>query len=510
MQRGLLARARARHAAYDLVAFGAAGTRSARDLWCDVARVARALPNAPLGSEVPLVIRTDRYALLVAVLSAWTRGYVPCLPPEHDREAITALATGKSCASVLHDTASGIPLQISGLLGQGSDDDTLSADVAELACATRVYARNLDNALSPQRWGEDWLGQAAALLDLVGLKPGQRCATSVGPGHPHGVVLGVLLPLLGNAAFLREPLPPHALGAQLSALAVDVLVSVPAHVGELLEGTAQTKAKLARLVSALDPLEPELATQVSARLGASVQDLASEARQIPVLRSSDAAPLAAPDEDAEARALLQFLRAQPGVRDAAVVRLLHPAPARLCVGVTGEAFNLAALRAQLALRSEHAELLALRDLRRDAIGRFRPSELLRQFRLRPNGEPIQFELVFGASSARALANGSEHRTDVHIPLDYPYFDGHFPGYPILPGAAQLSELILPCVRRARPELRRLMQMSRLKFSGRIQPGDTISVALTLQPSSPALDFALWRGTTLCSAGSLSFASEAAR
>jgi hypothetical protein len=513
-----LARARARCAADDLIAFGAAGARSSLDLWRDVAHVAAALPAAPLGSEVPLVIRNDRYALLVAILAAWTRGYVPSLPPEHDREAITALASSKACASVLHDTASGIPLQIGNLLGKGAQVDAHAGLSSDLDARTRVYARGLDNTLEPKDWGEAWLSQAAALAELASLRPGQRCATSVGPSHAHGVVLGVLLPLLGKAAFLREPLPPRQLGAQLATLGVELLVTVPAHVAELLEGAAERPSKLARVLSALEPLTPELGAQLTARYGAHVQDLAPHAEEIPVLhcgapRSALTAGGSAREPDAEARTLSESLRTQPGVRDAAAVRVRVPgAPGtgRLCVAVSGEALDLNALRALVAAHSSQAELLQLREIRRDAIGRFQPSELLRQFRLRPNGEPISFDLSLGPSTSRELVGAIEHRTEVQIPRDYPYFDGHFPGYPILPGAAQLSELVLPCVRRARPELRRLMQMSRLKFSGRIQPGDTISVALTLRPDSPALDFALWRGSSLCAAGSLTFAPEAAR
>jgi hypothetical protein len=161
------------------------------------------------------------------------------------------------------------------------------------------------------------------------------------------------------------------------------------------------------------------------------------------------------------------------------------------------------LETQLAVPA--LALLVLPRIRRDGIGRAQRKELLRQFRLRPDGSLVNLSLAWGESSVRESAQGSEHRTRVHVPADYGYFDGHFTGYPILAGAAQLGELILPCVRRVDPELKRLTQMSRLKFTGRIQPGETIDVVLSLRPGAATVDFALKRGEALCSAGTLSFA-----
>ncbi|HEY2735976.1 MAG TPA: hypothetical protein VGI70_18390, partial [Polyangiales bacterium] len=95
----------------------------------------------------------------------------------------------------------------------------------------------------------------------------------------------------------------------------------------------------------------------------------------------------------------------------------------------------------------------------------------------------------------------------HVPPDYGYFAGHFTGYPILPGAAQLSELVLPCVRRARPELGPLRQMSRIKFANRIKPDERVDVELAWRNDEPQIDFALRRGDAICSAGKLNFESS---
>jgi hypothetical protein len=494
---------RARQRSDDLVAFGTAGTRSAADLWRDVARVAQALPARAPGAEVLLVIRQDRYALAVAILAAWQREYSAVLPPEHDREAITALAGAAQTASVLHDTASGIAIQLGPLLDPAASTGAAEPEPvwASARCLARAYGRDSEQRLISEPWGDDWLGQAERLAKRLGAPEGQRWATSVAPTHAHGVIVGVLAPLLAGGALLREPLRARELGELLEGLRVGVLVSVPAHFRELLEGAGSLAGAKPRLVSALGPVEPELAQRAEALLGAPVEELAGS-EGLPIL-GAGSERVSSPQDDA----LLRLVRAQPGVRDAAVLALGGPGQPSHCVAVVGELPP--SLQTALSAQAPGAELLGVREIRRDAIGCFNRSALLRLFRRRPSGEPISFDLHWGAPERRALAASTEHRAPVQVPADYPYFDGHFPGYPILPGAAQLSELVLPFVRRVRPDLGRLTHMARLKFTGRIQPGDTIEVVLEERPGQSQLDFSLRRGTTLCAAGTLGFEAGAA-
>jgi 3-hydroxymyristoyl/3-hydroxydecanoyl-(acyl carrier protein) dehydratase len=100
---------------------------------------------------------------------------------------------------------------------------------------------------------------------------------------------------------------------------------------------------------------------------------------------------------------------------------------------------------------------------------------------------------------------------VRVPERYGYFNGHFPGYPLLPGAAQLSELVVPFVRTVQPELGRLTRMARLKFQERIVPNDLVEVSLRFAPDSAdavaterSVEFALRRGDSLCASGRLWF------
>jgi hypothetical protein len=64
------------------------------------------------------------------------------------------------------------------------------------------------------------------------------------------------------------------------------------------------------------------------------------------------------------------------------------------------------------------------------------------------------------------------------------------------------------VRRARPELGRLVRLTRLKFQERILPDDRVVVALVFGSDPRQVDFALRRATTICAAGRLNFELQA--
>ncbi|MFM2417216.1 MAG: hypothetical protein RL385_1939, partial [Pseudomonadota bacterium] len=102
-----------------------------------------------------------------------------------------------------------------------------------------------------------------------------------------------------------------------------------------------------------------------------------------------------------------------------------------------------------------------------------------------------------------------HAFQLQVPTDYAYYDGHFAGYPIMAGAVQLGEVVLPCVRRAHPQLGMLQQVTRLKFTGRIQPGDQICVELVRKGEAASVDFTIKRDATLCAGGTLLFGVPAA-
>jgi 3-hydroxyacyl-[acyl-carrier-protein] dehydratase len=75
--------------------------------------------------------------------------------------------------------------------------------------------------------------------------------------------------------------------------------------------------------------------------------------------------------------------------------------------------------------------------------------------------------------------------DVSIPADSLWFDGHFPGMPLLPGIAQLA-MVEQVIARAWPHQRRAGRFSRVRFKLKIDPGMPVTVAVTRKKDKPDL------------------------
>jgi 3-hydroxyacyl-[acyl-carrier-protein] dehydratase len=86
-----------------------------------------------------------------------------------------------------------------------------------------------------------------------------------------------------------------------------------------------------------------------------------------------------------------------------------------------------------------------------------------------------------------------------------FFDGHFPGDPVLPAVAQLSGLVEPVAQRAWPSLGALQRASQLKFHRVCRPGETL--ALRCEREGRTVRFTLHVGDTLASAGALTFGGD---
>lgn len=89
--------------------------------------------------------------------------------------------------------------------------------------------------------------------------------------------------------------------------------------------------------------------------------------------------------------------------------------------------------------------------------------------------------------------------------DADFFDGHFPGDPVLPAVAQLSGLVEPVAQRAWPSLGPLVGASQLKFHRVCRPGETLT--LRCDREGLTVRFTLHVGDTLASAGTLSFGGD---
>ncbi|MET0388831.1 MAG: hypothetical protein ABW321_22855 [Polyangiales bacterium] len=510
----------ARHAASDRIAVGAAGSRTAAELLRDAGAIAAALPAPSAGRWALLALRRDRYVFMAGVLGAWARGYDIAVPSaDVTRERFLQLAQGPEIGVVLHDTLSTAAVRVDRVLASARSDDALTA--AQLARDGLLQLDWGDASRATGAWetGARWrrselLARTTALASERALPDHALCIASVLPETPFGLMLGCLWPLLSGGTLWRDD--PRT-GSWLSALPEHaaehpVLVSMPAHVRMALRSERQPLAAVRHLVSA-DGVLPDVARSALAgypRL--TLHDMHAQTSPEPVALD----PLAGLEER------IAWL---PGVEDAALlaVRAATGLALHLVVLVAGDnSLDERSLRASLSeLFPEHTfgRVLVLpappltasvasfsggtRHLRRAGSGAHDRAGLLRLFGLDAAGRALSFQLQLGQDQAGPGAN--EHRFAVHVPDNYAYYEGHFPGYPIMAGAVQLSELVLPCVRRVRPELGHLVRMSRLKFQERIVPGNAVELVLSFHPDPTQIDFSIRRGTTVCAAGRLVFA-----
>jgi 3-hydroxymyristoyl/3-hydroxydecanoyl-(acyl carrier protein) dehydratase len=83
---------------------------------------------------------------------------------------------------------------------------------------------------------------------------------------------------------------------------------------------------------------------------------------------------------------------------------------------------------------------------------------------------------------------NEIEADIHVPSDSPWFRGHFPGEPILPGVAQIG-MVIDAIRQARNQDLKVSGVRRVRFKQIIRPDDTLKLtAAPLKENAGAYSF----------------------
>ena len=143
------------------------------------------------------------------------------------------------------------------------------------------------------------------------------------------------------------------------------------------------------------------------------------------------------------------------------------------------------------------------EIPKEANGKVPRGSLLRLFGLQADGQPLNWALAWGEPEKGDEAGKESLICSVDVPNDYAWFEGHFDDFPVLAGAVQLKELVFPMVSRAFPELGSVKSMSRIKFTGRIIPGDRLSVRVERGSKKERVSFEIRKPGEVCSRGVLS-------
>jgi len=97
-----------------------------------------------------------------------------------------------------------------------------------------------------------------------------------------------------------------------------------------------------------------------------------------------------------------------------------------------------------------------------------------------------------------ITSPAEKREHVVVEQRSPWFSGHFPNNPVLPGVAQLKMVLDLLARRGYGNIR-LAGLSRVKFRRLVRPGEMLDIAVTSGADENRLNFTITCGDeTVCS------------
>jgi acyl-coenzyme A synthetase/AMP-(fatty) acid ligase/3-hydroxymyristoyl/3-hydroxydecanoyl-(acyl carrier protein) dehydratase len=557
-----------RHESADLVAFGSGGEKTAADLLSDAASLAGMLPPPTPDSHVLLVFKNDRYAFATGLLGAWAAGHAVALPPNTRRDTVLTLLSRRHVVAMLHDTDAGRPIRLAPFVSGRAQGTALSGVSlpAREAVAT-LFTSGTQSVMTPCPKSEgQLLAEASVLAEAFDFEVGFRLIATVQPSHIYGLLFSVLAPLVSGGAFIREtPFHAETIAAKVKEYSARTLVTVPAHLRGLCTVEGGALSPMTRVFSSTAPLRTETAaefssvhqTAVTEILGSTEtggiawrQSVGSSAWQpLPrvevkvdegdclwvkspfvagqsAVRTADLAELR-PDgsfshlgrSDRTVKvagrrvslpAMEQWLCQLNGVDDAALVAVPIDGArdVALLAAVVAPEWSAARLREAMLSHFDFSALprriLLTGGLPREENGKLQRSRLLQIFGLNEEGMVVRWDVDWGERSETTNDGRVCQRLQLHIPRTFGAFDGHFPGYPILPAASQLNDIVLPRIRAERPDLEQVRSVQKLKFLGRIVPDDDLDLEISWKEGEQIVDFSLFRGDKICSGGRIVF------
>ncbi len=103
----------------------------------------------------------------------------------------------------------------------------------------------------------------------------------------------------------------------------------------------------------------------------------------------------------------------------------------------------------------------------------------------------------------SLPAGAAMESPLEVAPDHPSFAGHFPSFPVLPGAVLLDEA-LQAIERARCIDLKEWHLASVKFLGVVRPGDALRLEHAV-PKIGTIRFSIRTAGALVASGSLSSA-----
>lgn len=512
-----------------------------------------------------LVVANDRYHMLLACLAAWYRGRIVILPPNHQRGTLEHVRTLCGTALELDDAGITRCLATGDTLSDEPHDDLRgSSPIApDQQLLTVFTSGTTGDHQACSKTAAQLLGEASTLGALLGFDASHTVAATVPCHHLYGLLFSVLVPFLHGAAFVREAsFQPAQVRQTCERWQVTDLVTAPAHLRALVDSGSAPPFHLARAFSSGAVLDIGLATEFHGISGAEVIDVLGstesggiawrvaepgavyvplpgvEVASTPEGRLLLSSPFLPPDSGWQLmqdrirlveggfehlgrndgvvklggkRIAVQELEARArqldSVSDAAVLvrpsTALRGAELWLAVAAEPGRWTPASLRRALGHYFDPVVLprryrVVLR-LPRDDLGKLSNERLEGLFSDEPGerGAAPEISVSEDASETRLT-------TDVIVPEQLRCFDGHFPGAPVLPGVAQLSEFVLPTIAKTWGELATLERIPLLKYKRPIKPGARLALEVRRPRGEASVHFELREDGQLCTVGQLCF------
>jgi acyl-coenzyme A synthetase/AMP-(fatty) acid ligase len=204
----------------------------------------------------------------------------------------------------------------------------------------------------------------------------------------------------------------------------------------------------------------------------------------------------------------------PGVRDAAVLAVPSSGTrgTELWAAVAATGWTAERLREALAAWLDPItlprRLRVVGALPREATGKLVKARLAALF-VPPAPAPAPDEVVEPEAEA-ALPGEDGFRLTFTARPGLRWFQGHFPGQPVLAGVAQLDGLVLRQAERLWPDLGALAAVVRLKFRRPVLPGARLTLTLRRRVADRSVAFELCEDGAPCASGTLRFREEGPR